>query len=105
MIDVNVDSAFIKKSRNKTDIIETNLNKKSVFDQNNILTEDETKLLSKGLKFGIRDEKFNYFEILTGFEECAQNLSSIKINENLEIQNDMVDPQDSLMQNFQKLAY
>ena len=81
LIDVNVDSAFINKSRNKIDVIESNLNKKSVFDHNNILTEDETKLLSKGLKFGIKDKKFNYFEILTRFEECAQSLSPIKINE------------------------
>lgn len=48
------------------------------------LTDLETRVLSKGLKFGIKAKKVDTFEILTRFELLAESLDFLPIKENSE---------------------
>ena len=44
-----------------------------VFDFSNLLDKNEIELLGKGLKYGLKNRKFNQFEILARFEEFVQS--------------------------------
>ena len=66
--------AFIKKEANidMSSSRITNLSSRT-------LTKIEIKVLEKGLKFGVKPKEINTYEILTHFEELAQNLNKIPI--------------------------
>ena len=77
-----IDSKFINKDRrgiNKRENVEMadpifNLSSKH-------LNDNESRLLSKGLKFGIKAKKVDTFEILARFEELAGSLNYLPIAE------------------------
>jgi hypothetical protein len=48
---------------------------------NRVLSETETKVLSKGLKYGIKNKRVDTYELLSRFEELAQSLNNKKIVE------------------------
>ena len=50
-----------------------------VFDFSNLLDKNEIELLGKGLKYGLKNRKFNQFEILARFEEFVQSLDKEEI--------------------------
>ena len=57
-------------------------------------------LLGKGLKYGIQNRNFNHFEILTRFEELAQNLKDEEIRPDLLETKATITPLDSFMSRF-----
>jgi len=78
-----VDSKHINKRRNKLQEIEKYEEVDSIFNlsKTKILNSVEKRVLSKGLKFGISCKKVNEFEILARFEELAQSLDYLEIND------------------------
>ena len=78
---------------------------KPVFDLSNLLDKDEIELLGKGLKFGIKNKNFNQFEILTRFEEFAQNMKNEEISKEILKERYETLPIDSFMQKLQSLTY
>lgn len=76
-----------------------------VFDLSNSLDNDEIGLLGKGLKYGIKKRTFNKFEILTRFEELAQNLDKEDITD--VGSNDIYEttPKESFLQKLSNLTY
>ena len=72
--DIIVNPIFINKSRNNLHLENTTSKFNPVFDLSKLLDQSETNLLSKGLKYGIKKNKFSQFEILSRFEEFAQKL-------------------------------
>lgn len=77
----NVNCNNINKKRNNIDKTESILNSKSIFNfSKRKLTEIETSVLNKGLKFGIKNRKIDSYELISHFEELAQSLDWIEIN-------------------------
>ena len=72
----HVDSNFVNKKRNRVDKVEEFVDKETVFNlSSRKLTEIELRVLSKGLKYGIKSKRINKFEILSRFEMLAQSLN------------------------------
>ena len=68
------------KLQNKIGRNEEILNKSSIFNfSSRTLSEMETKVLNKGLKFGIKNKKVDSYEIIARFEELAQSLNRIEM--------------------------
>ena len=101
--DINVNPIFVTQ-RGRNNLIIEESGPKIVFDCSKKLDNDEINLLSKGLKFGIQNRNFNHFEILTRFEELAQNLKNEKIRDDFKDERSVVTPLDSFMQKLQHLA-
>ena len=56
------------------------VDQKTVFNlSNRELNDMEMKVLSKGLKFGIKSKRINKFEILSRFEMLAQSLNQFPL--------------------------
>ena len=69
----NINEQLVNKSRKKTiESTEQYNNKQIVFNlSKRKLTSTEESVLSKGLKYGIKNKKINDFELLTRFECLA----------------------------------
>jgi hypothetical protein len=74
------------------------------FSGSKTLDKNEINLLGKGLKYGIQNRNFNHFEILTRFEELAQNLKDEEIRHDLIETKATITPLDSFMARLQFLA-
>ena len=70
------------------------------------LSDRETKLLAKGLKFAIKDKKADAYDILTNFELVCQQLNSLEItSEDKGIEKDLkMNKKQVFFQNVQKSA-
>ena len=78
-----MNTKFVNKNRNNIEKVEEIVNKKSIFNiSNKILTPIETKVLEKGLKYGIKNKKIDKYEILTRFETLAQSLVGLETQNN-----------------------
>ena len=77
----NINNQNINTRRNNIDKKEAIVNQKSIFNfSNRRLTDVETSVLNKGLKFGIKNRKIDTYEIMARFEELAQSLNWLEIN-------------------------
>ena len=82
-VDLFINTKFINKSRNNIDQAEEIINKQSIFNiSNRKLTPTETKVLEKGLKYGIKNKKVDSYEILTKFEQLAESLVGLEAKQN-----------------------
>jgi hypothetical protein len=73
-----VDDTHVNKGRNRIDEIE-NETADAIFNSSDReLTEIEKSVLSKGLKFGIKQKRVDIYEIMSRFEELAQSLNRIQ---------------------------
>ncbi len=82
-VDLQVNTKFVNKNRNNIEQVEEIVNKQSIFNiSNKILTPIETKVLEKGLKYGIKNKKIDKYEILTRFETLAQSLVGLETQNN-----------------------
>ena len=103
--DLLVNPQFINMSRNEfeDEILIPTFN--PVFDLTKSLEKDEIDLLGKGLKYGIKNRNFNRFEILTRFEEFAQDMEKEKIIENNQLDKYETTGKESFLQKIQTLTY
>ena len=77
----NINNQNINTRRNNIDKKEAIVNQKSIFNfSKRRLTDVETSVLNKGLKFGIKNRKIDTYEIMARFEELAQSLNWLEIN-------------------------
>jgi len=99
MNDIIVNNAFISdRNKNRANKV------KKVYDLSHDLDEKEIDLLSKGLKFGVQNRNFNHFEILSRFEELAENLEKEQISIDFRAKKSTVTPLDSFMNKLSFLA-
>ncbi len=68
------------------------------------LTEVDTCVLEKGLKFGIRNKKINQFEILARFEELAQSLNNEEMVEEADELRANLNTKSAFFKELQKLS-
>jgi len=71
------------------------------------LTEVETSVLNKGLKFGIKNKKIDTYEMMTRFEELAQSLNWLEINpaENNDPLKANLSNKSTFIQQLQQMTY
>lgn len=69
------------------------------------LSQAETRLLSKGLKFGIYEKKVDTYEILARFEQLAQSLQYLKIADNRDERIANLDAKNSFLKQLQVMAF
>ena len=100
--DLIVNSIFVTHRSHQNHHQETS--RQTVFDLSKSLDEKEINLLGKGLKFGIQNRNFNHFEILTRFEELAQNLKDEEIRPDISASKANTTPVESFMSRLQFLA-
>ena len=82
-IDLTVNNKFINNNRNRINQVESINNKQNIFNYSNRqLTQTETKVLEKGLKYGIKNKKVDSYEILARFEQLAQSLDKLPTKQN-----------------------
>ena len=78
----SIDSSFVNMSRNNIDKRETAKLADPIFNlSSRELNETEKRVLSKGLKFGIRPKRVDKLDILTKFEDFAQSFSWLSSEE------------------------
>ena len=103
-----IDNRNINSRRNNIDKKEAILNVDTIFNYSKrILSEVETSVLNKGLKFGIKNRKIDTYEIISRFEELAQSLDWIEIkpttsNDPLKAN---LNNKSSFMQQLQQMTY
>lgn len=79
-IQERIDSKFVNKNRRGIDRREKVEMADPIFNlSSRQLSDIESRLLSKGLKYGIKAKKVDTFEILARFEELAESLNYLPI--------------------------
>jgi hypothetical protein len=101
----NIDDKFITKRGKKTsqELQEPIFNISS-----RALSEIEKRVLSKGLKFGIKPKRIDTYEILARFEELAQSLDKLEISDNNEEKANLkanLNSKSGFLQELQTLAF
>ena len=94
--------------RNGIEKNESILNASSIFNfSKRTLTQTETSVLNKGLKFGIKNRKIDSYEIIARFEELAQSLNWIEISpaDNKDPLKANLNNKSTFIQQLQQLTY
>ena len=101
-----VDSKFVNKRRNNIEKIEELSNKQSIFNYSSkILSAIETRILEKGLKYGIKNKKVDKYEILARFEQLAQTLNKLEINNTDDERKTVLDKKSAFLHELQSMAF
>ncbi len=104
-IDLTVNNKFINNNRNRINQVESINNKQNIFNYSNRqLTQTETKVLEKGLKYGIKNKKVDSYEILARFEQLAQSLDKLPAKQNTDPLLADTDSKAACMKQLQTMA-
>ena len=102
----NIQDKNINKSRNKIDKVEAYNNAQIIYNiSNKQLSDIETRVLQKGLKYGIKNKKVDEYEILSRFEQLAQSLNRLPIAAQTEHKKTALDPKNNFLQRLQTMAF
>jgi len=107
-VNFNVDSSNINMTRNNIHKSEAILNATNIFNfSKRTLSTIETRVLNKGLKFGIKNKKIDTYEIISRFEELAQSLDWIdhKPIINIDPQKANLINKSTFMQQLQQITF
>ena len=101
-----IDSKFVNKRRNNIEKIEELSNKQSIFNYSSkLLSAIETRILEKGLKYGIKNKKVDKYEILARFEQLAQTLNKLEINNTDDERKTVLDKKSAFLHELQSMAF
>ena len=102
---VQIESTYIDMRRNNIDRIEKFDNVGNIFNKSDRrLSEIEKRVLSKGLKFGIKSKKVDTYEIMARFEELAQSLNHLPIAKKEDELRENLDGKSAIFQQLQNMT-
>lgn len=102
-----VDCRNITNTRQHKNKIKTSIeDKESIFNlSSRILTSTEKRVLSKGLRFGIKSKKVDTFELLARFEQLAQSLDRLEIAKQTDERKANLNSRNAFLQSLQSMAF
>ena len=103
---IRVNILNVNRNRNGVGEIEVADNAKIIYNlSSRELSELETRVLEKGLKYGIRETKVNEYEILARFEQLAYTLNSLTIKETGDELRANLNNKNAFFQQLQFMSY
>ncbi len=96
--------AVVNKRRNQINEIESETANAIFNSSSRKLSEIEERVLSKGLKYGIKNKRVDTYELMSRFEELAQSLSKLKIAEKNDELKANLNTKSALFQQLQNMS-